>query len=174
MNEVQNYTFASKKFHVHIDKIERENINNKIKWLGKIMEKQHRILKLRRQIKNVRLQKQVLARTVNKMLSKRKDTFRLLNRRRSMQCIEITNIQQNITNPIYEALMESNKCNEQFNIDIDNDITLQSNDVLMKVTPQADNQEETIDHVIGKSSIFQRMRTFSGSFFKALNTNKSS
>lgn len=165
MNEVQNYTFASKKFHVHIDKIERENRNNQIKWLSKMMDQQHKILKLRRQIKNIRLQKQLLASTVNKMLSKRKDIFRLLNRKRSMQSIEITNIQQNINNPIYEAPIESNNLNEQYNLDIDDYIILQFNDVLMEVIPQTDNQEETIDLVIGKSSIFQRMGTFSGSFF---------
>lgn len=129
-----------------------------------MIDQQHQILKQRRQLKNTRFQKQLLESTVKKMLSKRNDTNRLMNRRRFVQCIEITNIDENIN--------ESSKTIDQYNLGIDDDILNQSNDTSMEVIPfQTDSQEETFDR---KLSFFQRLGTFSGSFFKTLNTNKSS
>ena len=158
MNEVQNYTFETKKFLDYIDKVECEYKSNQTKWFNKMIDHKQRILKLRRQIKNTRLQKQVLANTVKRMLSKRNDTYRLIKRRRSVQSIEITNI-------------ESSKFTEQYSLGVVDDIPNQSSDTSMEDIPfQPDSQEETIDR---KSSFFQRFGTLSGSFFKTLSTNKS-
>lgn len=171
MNKVQNYTFESRKFLDDIEIVERENKINQTKWFNKMRDQQHRILKLRRKIKNTRLQKQLLATTVQNLLLKRKDTKRLISRRRSVQSIEIRNTESNISISNYlNSPTESAKSSEQYSLGIDDDILNQSNDTTMEVIPfQMDNQEETIER---KSSFFQRIGTFSGSFFKTLNTNK--
>ncbi|CAO1313102.1 unnamed protein product [Diamesa serratosioi] len=156
VNEVQNYTSASKNFQAYIDKIESENKNNKTKWVNKLVTQQHRILKLKRQIKITKFQKQLLASYVQNLLSKLATT-----RKRSVQYIEFTNIQQDTD--AEEQFMETTNLKQQYDLDFVDDIIDQSNDI------QMESPNEPTDR---KLSFFQRIGTLSGSFFKSLNTNQ--
>lgn len=158
VNEVQSHTRESKKFHIHIDSIERENKNNRKKWLNKFMIQQQQIMKLRRQIK-----KQLLASAVKKLVSKRNDASRLTNRKRSVQSIEISNIQQTLSDSNFEIQsIERIELNENFNLDLIEDIIDQSN---FEIVPHTNIQNETSEPTERKLSFFEQIGSFSGFIF---------